>query len=176
MNDALPWVAAQVHLHGGRADARLAAGTTHVVLVPGVTGRWEPSAGELLEALQRGQGGAPALSTLRRGLLAGRVHVVRSRCAPMAVGSAKSGSQHHLLASLAMLEWGCGVLAWPAESGSQQLLCWRPGHADGGFACSWVEACLAALHEAQPGGHAERPSEEQHAALPGSAGGDTTAR
>ncbi len=81
MNDALPWVAAQVHLHGGRADARLAAGTTHVVLVPGVTGRWEPSPAELLEALWKEKGGVPGLSALRRGLQAGSVHVVRSRCA-----------------------------------------------------------------------------------------------
>lgn len=44
------------------------------------------------------------------------------------------------------------------------------------MACSWVEACLEALQGAQPGSHAERASEEQHAALPGSAGKDTAAR
>ena len=70
---------------GCTADTRnyeLTAGTTHVVLVPGATGHWEPSPGELLDVLGREQGGVPALSMLRQGLLAGSMHIVRSRCAP----------------------------------------------------------------------------------------------
>lgn len=92
----------QVQLHGGRQDARLAAGTTHVVLVPGVTGRWEPSPAELLEALWKEKGGVPGLSALRRGLQAGSVHVVRSRCAPE---GARSAPMSDFLAACAGGPW-----------------------------------------------------------------------
>lgn len=84
--------AVQIKMHGGRVDSKLSAGTTHVVLVPGAAEEWAPSAGQLLEVLWREQGGVPALSTLRRGLMAGSVRIVRSRRVPGAKQACVSSS------------------------------------------------------------------------------------
>ncbi len=71
----------QVMLHGGKAQDAIDMCTTHIVVIPPANcamPRLSPA--DLLGILHREKGGTAGLTTLRKLLAAGEVHIVMQRC------------------------------------------------------------------------------------------------
>ena len=69
----------QVVVYGGRLDEGIEEDTTHMVLARGLEPDQATTPAQLLAGLWAEKGGVAGLSALRRGLLAGSMHIVNAR-------------------------------------------------------------------------------------------------